>query len=297
MRRQRDRGDQRRRAAGPAPGFYPIDSGTAELVQDRDNANGYLLMVNGVESSHIDLSDPGWLEFEYMRWIAAAIQHSTPGSDPLRVVHLGAAACSLARYLLHVRPSSRHLAVDSDGTLARLVREWFDLPKAPALRIRVGDARAVTASLPDAGYTVVVRDVFLGAVTPPSMTSVEFTADVRRVLEPRGLYLLNCAATPDLALAKAEAATVGAVFPFVAIIADPPMLKGRRRGNVIIIGSHAPVGDVGLRRELLGGAVPAQLWGDRRVRDFGKNHRPVLDADIPGRGDAGQRPGPAPITR
>lgn len=291
MGRQRERGGQRGRATGPAPGFYPIDSGTAELVQDRDNPTGYLLMVNGVESSHIDLSDPSRLDFEYMRWIAAAIEHSKPDSHPLRVLHLGAAACSLARYLLHVRPSSRHLAVDSDGELARLAREWFDLPKAPALRIRVGDARAVTATLSDAGYTAVVRDVFSGAVTPPPMTSVEFAAEIRRILEPGGLCLLNCGAAPDLELARAEAATVAAVFPFVAIIADPPMLKGRRRGNVIIIGSDASVGDAALHRELLGGAVPAQLWDDRRVRDFAKNHRPIVDADMSGPGEGNQPPG------
>lgn len=265
MGRQRDRGGRAGRS-GPTPGVFPIDSGTAELVQDRDNPLGYLLLVNGVQSSHIDLSDPTWLDFEYMRWIAAVIQDRTP--DPLRVLHLGAAACSLARYLITVQPGSQHLAVDTDAELSRLVREWFDLPKAPALRIRVGDARAVTEALPDDAHTVVVRDVFAGAVTPPALTTVEFTQQVRRVLRAGGLYLLNCGDAPDLRLARSEAATVGSVFDHLAIVADPPMLKGRRRGNVIIIGTDEPVGSASLVRELLGGAVPAQLWDDGRAREF-----------------------------
>jgi spermidine synthase len=275
--RQRERGGGAARSAGPTPGVYPIDSGVAELVQDRDNPQGYLLLINQVQSSHIDLSDPTWLEFEYMRWIAAVIEHTSAPSEPMRVLHLGAAACSLARYLITVRPGSQHLAVDTDGVLARLVREWFELPKAPALRIRIGDARAVTTALPDGGHTVVVRDVFAGAVTPGPLTTLEFTRQVRRVLRPGGLYLLNCADTLDLRLTKSEAATVGSVFEYTAIVADPPMLKGRRRGNVIIAGCDEPIGGASLARELLGGAVPAQLWEDRRVREFAKNQPPLLD--------------------
>ncbi|SDO49506.1 spermidine synthase [Nakamurella panacisegetis] len=283
MGRQRERGGRSGKISGPDSGFYPIASGTAELRPDRDNPSAYLLMVNGVESSHIDLSDPSVLEFEYMRWIASTIldhEQEHPG-DPMRVLHLGAAACSLARYLIHERPRSQHLAVDSDAELARLVREWFDLPKAPALRIRVGDARAVTQALPDDSYSVVVRDVFAGAVTPTDLTTGEFTGQVRRVLRTGGLYLLNCADRPDLNLARAEAATVGAVFEHVSIIADPPMLKGRRRGNVILIGSDAPVATAGLARDLLGGAVPAQIWDNRRVREFARNASPRTDPPRP----------------
>ncbi len=272
MGRQRSGG----RAPGPTPGVYPIDSGTAELIQDRDHPRGYLLLVNGVESSHIDLSDPGWLDFEYLRWIAAVILDRAP--EPLRVLHLGAAGCSLARYLIDARPGSQHLAVDSDGELARLVREWFDLPRAPALRIRVGDARAVTESLPDGGFGVVVRDVFVGALTPSPLTTMEFTRQVHRVLVPGGLYLVNCADTPDLRLLRAEAATIGAVFGQLAIVADPPMLKGRRRGNVIIVGSDSQLGGPALVRELLGGAVPAQFWGNGRARAAAAQMLPLLDA-------------------
>ena len=276
MGRNRERG-ARARPAGPTPGVYPIDSGTAEIVQDRDNPDGYLLLVNGVQSSHIDLSDRTWLDFEYMRWIAAVIEDRSPPGQPLRVLHLGAAACSLARYLAQVRPGSHHLAVDLDAELARLVREWFDLPKAPVLRLRVGDARAVTEALADSSQDVVVRDVFAGAVTPEPLTTVEFTRQVRRVLGPGGLYLLNCGDAPDLRLSRSEIATVASVFEHVAVLADPPMLKGRRRGNVIVVGSDAPVGSAALTRELLGGAVPAQWWDDQRSRDFARGVAPRTD--------------------
>ncbi len=270
-------GADRGRAVGPTPGTYPIDTGSAELIRDRDHSTGYLLMVNGVESSYVDLADPTRLDFEYVRWIAAVVEHRHPAGPPLRVLHLGAAACSLARYLIAVRPGSQHLAVDTDAELSRLVRKWFGLPRAPALRIRVGEARAVTEALPAGSQEVVVRDVFAGAVTPAPLTTVEFARQVHRVLTPGGLYLLNCGDAPDLRLARSEITTIATVFDHVAVVADPPMLKGRRRGNVIVVGSDSLLGGPALTRELLGGAVPAQWWDDRRSRDFAGHAAPLAD--------------------
>ena len=47
-----------------------------------------------------------------------------------------------------------------DAVLARWVREWFDLPRAPRLRIRVGDTARVAADLRAGEWDVVVQDVF-----------------------------------------------------------------------------------------------------------------------------------------
>jgi spermidine synthase len=261
----------------PPVGVHPIDTGTAEIVRDRTSARAYLLLVNGVESSHVDLDDPAWLDFEYLRWMTAVIEAHVPTDVRISALHLGAAACSLARHLLAVRPDSHHLAVELDAALAQGVREWFGLPSAPSLRIRVGEAREVTEALAPASRNVVVRDVFAGSATPPALTTLAFTTAVRRVLRPGGLYLLNCGDVPDLALARAEAATVAEVFGQVAIVADPAMLKGRRRGNVVVVGADAPLEHPGLARDLLGGAVPAQLWDDRRVREFARHSAPLRD--------------------
>ena len=85
---------------GPMEGVYYIDTGDCELVADPDNSNGWLLKINGVMSSHIDVAEPLFLDFEYMRWIAALVESKwPPASKPkLRALHLGGGACSLARY-------------------------------------------------------------------------------------------------------------------------------------------------------------------------------------------------------
>jgi hypothetical protein len=267
---------------GPVPGEYPIDTGTAVLERDPYSSSGWILRVNGVPSSHIDLADPAELDFEYMRWMAAMLRarfepalwdggEHDGGARRLRALHLGGGACSMARWAAATYPDARQVVVELDGRLAELVRGWFDLPRSPMLRIRVGDAGEVLASLTDATRDVVIRDVFSGDQTPAELTTPEFTGHARRVLDAGGLYVVNCGDTPKLANARREATVIGSVFRHTAIVADPAMLKGRRRGNVVIAGSDAPIeGTPALVRELLGGAVPAKFLDDAETRAFAR---------------------------
>lgn len=256
-------------AEGPAEGRYDISSGTAELVRDLDGGDAWLLKINGVQSSHIVIGEPERLDFEYMRWIAALVESTWDREVALRALHLGGGACSMARYIAARYPQARQVVVEIDAKLAELVRRWFDIPKAPLVRIRVGEAREVTESLSPGSRDLIIRDVFAGSRTPEPLTTLQFTEAARRVLAPGGIYLVNCGDAPTLQLARAEAATIGRVFPHRVIIADPPMLKGRRYGNVIIAGSDVPLGqDPQLVRRLLGGAVPATLWQEDDVAGF-----------------------------
>jgi len=192
----------------------------------------------------------------------------------LRITHLGGGACSMARYFADLYPTSRNTVVELDAKLAEYVRAWFDIPKAPRVKIRVGEAGAVTATFAPASRDVLIRDVFAGDTTPEALTTVEFTRTVAESLAPGGLYILNCGDGPALTGARAEASALLEVFEYVCIVADSAMLKGRRRGNVIIAGSHAPLPEAGsvqaaaIARELMGGGVPAQYWDTARVRQF-----------------------------
>ena len=221
--------------AGPVAGRYVTSTGEVELRPDPYVADGWEVFVNGVPSSHIS-ADPLRLEYEYMRWIAAgceAVIDSRLDASRLRVTHLGGGACSLARYFAARYPSARQTVVEVDAELARLVREWFDLPRAPRLKIRVGDARAVADGFrPGSGDHA------------------------------------------DLRLARSELRTMATVFARVGVIADPPMLKGRRYGNIVLLASDGglPVTGDGvsaqLTKRLLAGAVPAQYRDDAWTRAF-----------------------------
>ncbi len=261
-------------------GPVPIATGTAEVRRSPDDPDAVTLLVNGVPSSHLDLVDPTRLEFEYMQQMAAFLAHLPAGDGPLRAVHLGAAGCAVARWVHARYPGARQVAVDLDPVLVTLVREWFDLPRSPALRLRAGEARRELATLADASADVLVRDVFAGDRTPPHVTTEEFVRDVARVLRPGGLYLANCADRPPLTLARAEAATLAAVFDHVAVVAEPAVLRGRRYGNLVLAGTDDPslLGLPGLARDLRSLPVPARLLAGDELRAFAGRAAPLRDA-------------------
>lgn len=263
----------------------PIDTGTAEVIPDLDHSRRVTLQVNGVPSSYLDLGDPGFLAFEYMQQMDAVVAACTTG--PLRALHLGAGGCTLARCWDAARPGSRQLAVDIDARLVTLVRQWFDLPRSPRLRLRADEAgRSLTAAYPGS-YDVVVRDVFAGAETPKQLITQEAASAAANALSPGGLYLVNCADRPPLAHVRRELATLALAFgpgaaaeQRLALIAEPGILKGRRYGNLVLAatcpspaGQEADIPDLAgpaLARRLRALPVPAQiLTGEDLARFIG----------------------------
>ena len=255
------------------------------MVPEPGRPRAATLLVNGVPSSFVDLDDPGLLDFEYMQQAGAVVEVVAARRPDLTVLHLGAGGCALARALAHRHPGARQLAVELDGELARLAREWFDLPRAPRLRLRTGEARAELTRLPDDTYDVVARDVFAGDRTPDHLTTLEFTREVRRVLRDGGVYVANCADRPPLTLARSELATLGAAFAHVGVVAEPAQLRGRRYGNLLLVATDDPdvLDDPGLARTLRTLPVPARLLAGDEVRTLAGAATPRHD---PQEGDA-----------
>src|SRR5690606_18335118 len=252
----------RRRGAqtGPARSALPAEpvptsTGVARVERDPDRPSAVTLHVNGVPSSYVDLDDPGLLAFEYMQQMAAVVDELAPG--PLRVLHLGAAGCSMPRWVEHTRPGSTQLGVDLDARLLELVRAWFDLPRAPRLRLRPDDARHTVEGLADASWDVVVRDVFAGDRTPDHLVTLGMAAAVHRVLATLA------------AVVGEEAWAEGRL----AAVAEPAQLKGRRYGNVVLAAARAGDGapdlaGPGLGRALRSLAVPARVLTGDELRSF-----------------------------
>ncbi|MCI9887316.1 fused MFS/spermidine synthase [Micrococcales bacterium 31B] len=244
----------------------PIATGTARL--EIDTLNIATLFVNEVPSSSVHLDQPRELDFEYLRWSQTAIlahagvraaggregPPTRPGTRTL--LHLGGAACALAVALLEDLPDSHHTAVEIDADLARLVREWLPLPRAPHLKIRVGDAlEAMNSS--QQRFDVIVRDAFSGHVTPAHLTTLAYASSVADHLAPDGIYLANCADTQPWPVLSNEICTLRAVFPEVGLIGEPRHLKSQRRGNIVLVAGRSRLPEH-LARLLLADPVPAR---------------------------------------
>jgi spermidine synthase len=220
-----------------------VGQGTAELVADPDRPTSWTLLVDGTPQSHVDLADPTYLEFEYVRWLGhLADLAGAPG--PLNVLHLGGGAWTLARYLAATRPGSRQRVVELDVALVEFVRAR--LPSdGTGIRVRTGDAREVLGTLSADSVDLIVVDVFAGARIPAHLTTVEFVADAARVLRPGGLYTANLADGAALAFARGQVATVASVFAETALIGSPQVFRGRRFGNFVLAGAQTAAAAAG----------------------------------------------------
>ena len=115
----------RRRRPGRPGDRRPVDQGLAVAVsveRDPDRASGFLLTVDGTPQSHVDLDDPTYLVLR-----VRPADGSTSSISSLRravglaVVHLGAGALTLARYVAATRPGSRQRAVEVSDEVAATV--------------------------------------------------------------------------------------------------------------------------------------------------------------------------------
>ena len=260
-----------------------VTTGQAELLRDADRRAAWMLLIDGVPQSHVDLDDPGYLDFEYVRRIGHVIDEAAPAGQPLRVLHLGAGALTLARYVASTRPGSPQLAVEVDAALVDLIRLRLP-PRNPRLRVRVGDARAELERLRPGSFDVVIADVFAGGRTPAHLTSAEFWAAARRVVHGTssgsrdGVVAANVADGAPLAHTRAQVATARAVFPHACLIADAAVLRGRRFGNLVLVASPEPLPVDALTRRTAGDPMPGRVvYGTDLVR-FTAGAKAVTDA-------------------
>ena len=258
-----------------------LGDGTIAQVIASDITTGFELIVDGTPQSHVDLDDPTHLHFEYIARMGAVIDQLRMPGQPITAVHLGAGAMTLPRYVEATRPGSRQQVIELESALVDLVRGSLPLPKGAAIRVRHGDAREVLAKLPPGLHgaaDLVVSDVFSGAQTPAHVTSLEFYREVSKFLAPDGALLVNVADGPGLAYARRQIATLQAVLPNVAVLAEVQVLKGRRFGNLVIAASPRPLPMEWLPRLMTAGPHPAKIATGREVDELARGAAVVMDA-------------------
>ncbi|HEX4704043.1 MAG TPA: fused MFS/spermidine synthase [Pseudonocardiaceae bacterium] len=268
----------RRRDAGRVR--HQVDTGLAELVTDSDRPRGRTLLLDGTPQSHVDLDEPTYLSFEYVRRLAHVVDLMPAG--PLRVLHLGGGALTLPRYVAATRPGSGQQVVEIDGALLDLVRRELPLDRSARVRLRTGDARDVLARVPVAAFDLVVVDVFAGGRMPARVASVEFAGLVARALRPAGVVTVNLADGGGLPFARAQVATVRAVFDRLAVLAGPTVLAGKQFGNLVLAAGRLALPVNGYVRRTASDPFPGRVLHGAELDRFAGGAKPVMDVDATG---------------
>ncbi|WP_372699776.1 spermidine synthase [Arthrobacter sp. JSM 101049] len=216
----------------------------ASLSPDTWVPGAWVLSIGGAEQSHVNLADPTDIFYEYLRRLANHLDLITEPGTPLDVLHLGAGALTLARYVEATRPGSGQLAVDSERELLGFVTENLPVSEPARLRLVIDDARDVLASqLLEERFDAIVLDVFAGADAPAHLREPSFHEELRAQLKPGGISLVNVGDDPPLAFVREQLRVMEAAYRQVTVAAPSDLFGGRFPGNFILMGTDAPWND------------------------------------------------------
>ncbi|GAB2452730.1 fused MFS/spermidine synthase [Nocardioides hungaricus] len=246
----------------------------------------FVLRLDGMSQSHVDLRHPAHLEFEYVRRIADVLDACAPGGAPVRVVHVGGAAMTLPRYVAATRPRSAQIVLEPAIEVTERVREELPLPPRSGIKVRPVDGRRGVAELRDGYAEVVVVDAFADGRVPGELVTDGFFGDLARVLDPAGLLVLNVADRAPFGWTRRVVAGLRSVYPELMLTAEPATLRARRLGNLVLVASHGPVPLAALRIRSASSAAPYRVLDAGGVSDSFGGGTPFTAAD--------HEPSPAP---
>jgi len=264
---------------GSTDGWGGVDvrTGRAELLADADRPAGWLLLLDRIRQSYVDLDDPTYLDFEYLRILADVLDALPPG--PLRVTHIGGGALTLARYVAATRPGSAQLVLEPDDSLTAFVRSRLPLRRGSRIRVRAADGRTGMRGLRPRTADIVVLDAFSGGRVPADLTTTEAMTDVARILRPDGVFLANLADGPPLHYVRRVLASVRTVLPDAMAIGDAAVLRSRRFGNICLAASRTALPEAAIRRAAARADFPLRVLGGDRLQGFIAGAAPLTDAD------------------
>ena len=253
------------------------------LVPDPYTPGAFLVRKDGADQSWIDPAHPAHLEFDYMVRIGWLIDDWATArgfgpSDRLRVVHVGGAGMSLARWLAVTRPTSAQIVPEPDAPLTAAVREVAPLPPHSGIKVRPVDGMAGLGAMTDGFAQVVILDAFDHGQVPASLVAPKFFELARRVVGD-GLLAVNLVDAHPHAWARRVVAGLASTFADVCVIAETGAFKGHRVSNLVVGASSGPLPLDALTRRAAGAALPCRaLSGDDLTRWLA-GAKPFTDTD------------------
>ena len=236
----------------------------ARVIFEADTTHQYARVVEYADGErHLELNEGQAVHSIYRRdtvltgdvwdgYLTAplAAREAAPG----RLAILGNGAGTTVRAYAKYFPSTRIDAVEIDGELTDIGREYFDLRDRPGVRFFAEDARPFLRRMDDVDYDAIFVDAYRQPYIPFYLATTEFFELVRDRLAPGGALVVNVG-HPEGSdeLEKVLTATVRSVFPHVS--RDP-----LEPTNTLLVASlEGPVGADRLRVAAGAPAIPADI--------------------------------------
>jgi spermidine synthase len=175
--------------------FKESDYYTIKLKKKHSTMNGShleALVLDHLIHSYTDLGDPFHLEYEYIRIYEELVRWRLGGKDSFRALFIGGGGYTFPRFLEARYPGSRIDVVEIDPEVTRVAERYLGVGSGGRIRTFNQDARWFAKNCSEVGaYDFIFGDAFNDLSIPYHLTTVEFTALLKRLLKPDGLLLAN----------------------------------------------------------------------------------------------------------
>lgn len=252
------------------------------LVPDDRVPGAFHVRFGPTSQSWVDPDQPGFLAYEYVQHIAMVLDAQVldaPEDRRLRVIHVGGAGMTLPRWVAWRRPRTAQIVLEPDSELVAEVRNKIPLPPRSGIKVREVDGRAGLAAMPADYADVTIVDAFDGARVPADLASTGALDEMQRISRSEELLVFNVTDLMPFHWAKRLAAGITQRWSHVALGAETAVLKGKRFGNLVMVGSARRIDLRRVQKESRALPFGYRWMGRDEVQDWIGGAEPFTDDD------------------
>jgi spermidine synthase len=168
---------------------------------------------------------------------------------PIRTFFIGGGSYTFPRLVEALFPKAEVIVAEIDPAVTRAAHEALFLPTTTAIRTIWGDARITVRHLLgeiEAGrrppFNFVFGDAFHDFSVPWHLTTWEFNEQIRRMMTPEGVYMINIIDSFDSAkFLGAYVQTARRTFPHVTVLSTSPVANRPERDTFVIVMSSRKI--------------------------------------------------------
>ncbi|MBP1708748.1 MAG: putative rane protein [Deltaproteobacteria bacterium] len=158
-----------------------------------DSGSLETLVLDHLIHSYTDLKNPSNLEYEYIRMYEEVVRWQAAKRPSFNTMFIGGGGYTFPRFISAKYPKAAGIdVVEIDPEVTRVGQQFLGLSETPRIQTFNGDARWFVMSSKEKGkYDFVFGDAFNDLSVPYHLTTLEFTKQLRGLMKPNGLFLVN----------------------------------------------------------------------------------------------------------
>ncbi|HEY2784696.1 MAG TPA: fused MFS/spermidine synthase [Fimbriiglobus sp.] len=215
----------------------PAKTETGELVP-----NQFTLQLDSLVHSRVDLTDPTFLHYKHERVQMDLLQAAAQCSPNPRVLVIGGGGYTFPRCAKTLLPTCTMDVVEIDPGVTAACYEKLGLDPALGIATFNMDGRQfVTERATESAYDLITLDAVNDLSVPAHLLTLEFDRAVKRLLSPRGIYLLTVIDVPARGrLWTAAVRTLQEAFPYVVVLSGADNWNPDAQSVLVIYAADTP---------------------------------------------------------